>query len=191
MTTSQPAWNAASPVTMAPFTWNSGKPHMITLGPGTTTASIEATNASFRWECMATFGTPVVPPVWKYEQMSSGKMRRPDSAHRPARPQCLVELDDPHIAARGHVSLCRQLLQQDPRSRRRHRRATPATNTVRMEGQRSTTATALSHKRASGPGANATSASAPVSLTMLTMCSTSSIGLTGLAMPAAWAPSKA
>ena len=79
--TCAPRENGNSPVTSTALTWNMGRPQKSVLPRAMSSPRIwptlQALATSFACRRIATFGVPVVPPVQKKDDRSSGAITRP------------------------------------------------------------------------------------------------------------------
>jgi hypothetical protein len=79
--TCAPRENGSNPVTSTALTWNRGRPQKSVLPHAMpsprTWATLHALATSFAWRRIAIFGVPVVPPVQKKDDGSSGAITRP------------------------------------------------------------------------------------------------------------------
>ncbi len=161
--------NGVMPVTTTPLTWNSGSPqsNVSRLLRSTIAHDDHASASSLKCVWRATFGRPVVPPVWKHDATSSRRMRRPLTSRS--------EGWRSSSAAKGNKSSASAC-------------CSPTTSTVRRLGTRFRMASTFCHSDAPSVGPRVTSTFVSTALRMCAMWSGSSNGFTAFTIPAASPP---
>jgi hypothetical protein len=174
-------------VTRTAFTWNIGKPQSTTLpGPIASPSAAERLHAlatSFACVRIASFGSPVVPPVANHDEGSSGEMIRP-----------LASADGSSAAieeAKSWRATCLGARSTAPRASTSGPVAVGTSTRCFSEDLRASASRSRCQGSLPRTGASVTRISAPDASSSEPRAAPASLGFSGIAIPAASPPHRA